>query len=286
MNNCGPQNAALVFMHIPKTGGITLRRMLKMHIACWPPSNLLNHDLILGKYKIQNFAERLEHIQTMRENQKRRIKYFEGHFGFGIDSYFLTPSNYFTLLRDPVERTISTYFHLQKPEVMERYDIPRLDFKSLMKMGKAWGGTHGHYFDNCHVRYLAGEGGRPVEVEFGKCDSSMLDLAKRRLREKFITFGLTEYFDESVVFLMGELGWNFGFYVTSNVNKARKPASELDQDDLEFVRQHNALDLDLYDWALSIFQERIAEAGDRFSKKVARFRRFNGIVNSLVGLVV
>lgn len=281
MQQFGPRQPQLVFIHIPKTGGITFRRMLKARVAVWPPNRLWNHERTLGFYKIGNFKDRLQWITTLSEKEKQRIKYFEGHYGFGIHEYLPGPVRYLTILQDPIERTISTYYHLNKPEVRKRHGVPEVDFEQLLTMGRSWGGTHGHCFDNCQVRFLAGERGIPIDVEFGQCDENMLALAKKRLAEDFFFFGLLENFDQSVVLCKRQLGWRFIAYITANVTKNRLSVESVDKRVLRLIELHNALDIELYNFGSKLFHERVRELGEPFLLDLAKFRRFNGIVNKI-----
>jgi hypothetical protein len=271
--------AALIFTHVPKTGGISFRNMLKLKVLLSPITNVLHHNLVLGQYK--HGAGRLEALKELGEVDRKRIRYFEGHYGFGVHEYIPIPCHYVTLLRHPVERTISTYFHLQKPAVRERLGVPRTtDLKELMMLGQSWGGAH--YFDNCHIRYFAGQAGYKVDVPFGACTRGMLDLAKRRLENEYTFIGLTEYFDESVVLLGQKLDWGLGFYVKMNVTHERKSAEALDDRTLAFIVEANELDIELYQFACDLFFQEIDVSGKEFGTVLERFRRNNRLLSAAV----
>lgn len=263
-----PRSNALVYMHIPKAGGRTFRRMLEVGVAKWPPTRLLRPDKVLGYY---GSDDRLRLLESRPPREKRAIRYFGGHYGYGLHEFLPQPTSYLTLLREPVDRCLSAYRHLQTEAARRRWDVPAATFAQLLGMRRNWAGAH--FFDNCQVRYLAGEHGRPVSVPFGDCTQNMLAIALERLDE-LAFFGLTERFDESVVMLKRLLGWRFIYYRPLNVS-APLPSGTITEADRELARSHNLLDLELYEHAAELFAERVRERGPAFQDTVRRFRRLN-----------
>src|SRR4026208_2316272 len=89
-------NELLYFLHIPKTAGMSFTNFIKSQFA---PSES-NPDVNLSDF-----------IKTPPE-QIAKYKFIAGHFFYGVDDFIKQKPVYITMLRDPVERTISHYAHI------------------------------------------------------------------------------------------------------------------------------------------------------------------------------
>src|SRR4029077_12394403 len=97
---------ALIFLHIPKTAGTTLNRIIEWQYS---PLSIFTID----PYGIRATSERLK---TFSEQRRRRLRMVRGHIFYGIHEFLPQGATYITMLRDPVARTLSTYyFILRRP---------------------------------------------------------------------------------------------------------------------------------------------------------------------------
>src|SRR6059058_5429994 len=97
---------ALIFLHIPKTAGTTLNRIIEWQYS---PFEIFTMD----PYRIRATPERLKRLP---ERRRRRLRMVRGHMLYGIHEFLPQGATYFTMLRDPVARALSTYyFILRRP---------------------------------------------------------------------------------------------------------------------------------------------------------------------------
>jgi hypothetical protein len=269
------KNFLVIFLHIPKTAGTTLKHILKLKYLSSCPSYFFNHRHVLGYYNIYEHEERIQCIKNLSKTQRRKVSYFEGHYGYGVHKLFPQRSLYITLLRDPLERMLSTYYHFQDPINREMHNLPKN--VSLMKLLSYGQSFNAHFFDNAQVRYLAGEDGNFIEEEPNKLNPEMLEVAKSRLSQNNLIFGLTEHFDESLLLFQRKLGWTSPFYVSSNVSKIRKNAEQPSGDEIDLIKKLNKLDIKLYQYALNKFELEIKQYGMTFWNDLKKFKQLNRV---------
>jgi len=89
----------LIFHHIGKTGGMTLRDIVTRQY----PAKAL-YEFPGGKE-----MERLDELARMKESRRRKIRCLMGHWIFGVHEHVPGPYAYMTMLREPVDRTISNF---------------------------------------------------------------------------------------------------------------------------------------------------------------------------------
>src|SRR6185295_12324969 len=90
----------LIFLHIPKAAGTTLQDFILRH---YKPG---------GKaFRFTGHQDQLNALAAMTEAERNEIDVFAGHVHFGIHEKLSEPATYLTMLRDPVERIISHYYH-------------------------------------------------------------------------------------------------------------------------------------------------------------------------------
>jgi hypothetical protein len=124
------------------------------------------------------------------------------------------------------------------------------------------------------TRFLSGKD--RDEVAYGKCSQEMLDLAKNNIQRHFLAFGLTEYFDESLIFFKRLLGWQkFPFYQKKNVHQQKSGRPELSSREQEVLLKYNHYDIELYEYARQLFESLLMKEEQSFQDEVALFKQKN-----------
>lgn len=243
----------VVFLHIPKTAGLTFHEILKNQYP--DRKRHLIHQVVRTK-KYIDFSYR----------KKKSIGLIMGHFLYGIHQFMPVSPIYLTMLRNPVARTMSGYdyivnnkWHPFHKELMDKkYSLA--DFLIQKKVSN---------FDNMQVRFLCGDNSMP----FGDVNDSHLELAKKNLVNEDMFFGITEMFDESMLYFKHELGWSLNpFYVKMNISPASNVnRNELDQKTMDAILNCNKYDLQLYEFAKASFENKIKCLGEEFKTELEQF---------------
>jgi hypothetical protein len=106
--------------------------------------------------------------------------------------------------------------------------------------------------DNLQTRMLCSDPGAWKKWRT-PLDSAALDEAKANLRDRFLAFGLTERFDESLRVILTALRLTIPA-ATERLRVGNHPAvSDLSPQDQRALAAHNRLDGDLYDFARGLF---------------------------------
>ena len=92
----------IISIHIPKTAGTTLASIIDYAV----------NRRILYDYRnlVPNEPEEIEKLKPFLE----RFEVIHGHFFYSKYGEHFPDARYITVLRDPVDRTISNYFHLMR----------------------------------------------------------------------------------------------------------------------------------------------------------------------------
>jgi galactose-3-O-sulfotransferase len=262
------ERPTVIFLHIGKTAGMTLRMILNRHFA---PSDIMvlrNRDLTPRAHRLRR-EETVRHFAHLPESDRRRARLIEGHTIFGLHEVVPRPSTYITLLRNPIALTISQYnFVARKPRHWLHEDVAATDMTldAYVRSGISL------ETDNSQTRALSGDTNTP----FGACSEQMLEIAKSNVEKHFSVVGLTERFDETLLLLRRAFGWSKLYYVQANVAPNRSPRDSIPPSTLRRIENQNELDMELYRWARQRFDEAIA-THHGFSDELRRFRRGNAL---------
>ena len=252
----------LVFVHFPKVGGNTLHAILE---GQYPQSTHIS----------SNGLQTLNEILTLSEQDMDNIDVIRGHMNFGVHKLFARPAVYISMLRDPVERVISHYYHALRDPRHPLYDkcvsnnMKLEDFVFQMTDN-----------DNGQVRALAGFADqlaffRKDYIPFGKCNNDILETAKANL-SNFKAVGLMERFDESLILFKRILKWELPpLYEKSNVANNRLRLPEISQKAIDLITEINQYDLQIYAYASDLLQKRIDQEGDSFNLELNYFGLLN-----------
>lgn len=251
----------IIFIHIPKTAGITLVKVLERQFGV---------ESIFQFREGASFGRSLLEYQTMSYFKRNRIRVARGHVAYGLHDLLGRPGKYMTLLREPVERMISYYYYVRRKPDSEEYDLARrLSLEEFITKSN-WTTA-----DNGQTRQLSGEPGAFVMDHFVKTSQSWLERAKRNIEQKFSLVGLTEEFDLTLLLLKRQLGLRDVYYYTANVSTGRPHKEDLSPSALRLIQDYNELDCDLYKFALELFHTRIVSQQPLLQVELDMFRKRN-----------
>lgn len=264
----------LIFLHIHKTAGTTLDRVV---------SRQYKADTI---FRFTDPEKSIIEYGRMPEKDRRKYKLITGHMAAAGHSAFVDPVHnhipspciYITLLRDPVSRVISQYYHvLRHPNVSWYGRVQGMSLRDFVRNKLT------PDLDNGQTRVLCTQQGNSSDVRaFGQCSVDMLEGAKRNLMERFAVVGLTERFDETLVLLQRTFGWRNIFYLRQNVSTNRPRRLDVPGDVKEAILECNELDIQLYRFAAEVFQQQIDKDAASFERDLKRFK----ILNKFLGRTV
>jgi len=256
-------NPKIIFFHIPKTAGMSLRGLLVRNYRNGPHFN----TNIAGDFSTKSWNEFLERINKMAPEELDRQVVFKGHMFFGLHEVLPGPSWYITFLRDPVERSISHYKMLCRLKA----SAPAHEIDPSKK---DWNMSEAPDFlrclDNFQTRLLAGT---DVTLPFGACTEEHLRIAKANMDRHFKFVGLTEQFDLSLLLLRRVCGWGWRFYIPDNV--APSTPFQMPAGVPEAIRRLNNLDLELYRYAQERFDRQVDAYGWRLKAELRLYRLGN-----------
>jgi hypothetical protein len=245
-----------VFIHIPKTAGSTFAAVLRDNFA-GGVHNLGNVYMGSGGFHPRALG-RLRDAPALRT---RGIDVLTGHLPFAVRERLAADTLYITFLRDPVERTLSQYHGLLKPN--RRRSLPGDgSLEAVLSDGEV-------IYDNLQTRMLSDV------AEPGDVDDRMLEQAKHNLRSGFTAFGLAERFDESLVLFKRLLGLRTIVYVQRRVS-TRPRGSEVPEESVRIAERFNRFDAELYRWARDTFAQSVADEEIDFAADVAALRAARG----------
>lgn len=270
----------VAFVHIPRTGGGSVTTAIsKTYAEAKSVGNLQR-----GPAKTHRC---LAGIRDRIENWSGR--FLADHVPYGVYRQYLPDdTRYITFLRDPVGRVLSHYhFHARQGDqklqsIWSRFPqaagierdhharSPRDPSNGVdgnadysLEVGLARGIP---IYSNMATRFLW-DGDWLVD----ELPSDALGQAKQNIAN-FAFVGITERLDESVVLLGEAFGVGLMPYWLRHVNATRPADDETPAELRALIEEHNALDLELYRFALQRFDEAAAAAGD-LTPAVEQLRR-------------
>lgn len=219
----------LIFLHIPKTAGTSLRALINQ---AYPREEYL---LLYSQFE--------PHVLAAIQQALPNAKVLYGHVCYGVHQTLGISGKYVTFLRNPIERVFSYYSHNARDSGMAWYEAIQ-NGMSLQEMVE----RELTIETNNHItRILTGYA--PSQM---LDDDAVLAQAIANLERHFCFVGLSEQFEVGVQTLKTAFGWQIGEVPQLNVNPQ---SMSIDAATLATLEKYNRLDLLLYNYAKQHFDQ-------------------------------
>ncbi len=233
------QRRKLIFLHIPKTGGMTLINEI---LARNLPAEELRTD-IKGTKDYQDFLD-------TPLDEKEKLACVGGHIFFGVHESFKSPCRYVAFVRHPVGRIISNYYFTKRNQGHPRHAEAR-----TMPLEQYVLSKDDIELSNVQVRLLAG-------FPEGRLDETDLVQARANIEKHFACVGITDQFDASLLLMAKLLGFKNIHYTPWNIGWNKKtPRTDRMEEVRQAILSRNQLDLDLYNFCAKRLERQLAENG-------------------------
>ena len=272
----------LIFLHLAKTGGVSLSSILQKNICT---SNFLriNQDTIstsaLGTWAISDVVDA---FCRLTDEQMRNLRAAWGHFPGSLSGYLQQNSRLITLIRDPVDRIVSAYYYSKSlleakgtplsvsledyVQRKEHYDLGFENYMTRVVSGIS-------ELDPLEKNKTTGNSRAVTETDF-RCASSRL--------YDYMLVGLTDRFDETLILLAEDLRWSLAdiVYTPCNVTPLRPSLAEIPGHVATQIEKFNVFDRALHQQARQLLDRRITDYQGEFARDLAIFRELNCLYNS------
>jgi hypothetical protein len=234
------------FVHLQKTAGTTLFRRLRNHFgpdAVYPtPEHQRHPDAILD----------VDHLRDAFEREGDRLRVVTGHFPLCTTELLGVPFTTMTVLREPLDRTLSFLRHQKKldPTVA---DLPMDEVYGRPQL--LHGLIHNHMVKMLGLTADRMTHGASTLVDF---DEGFLERAEANLAGIDVV-GLQASFDDFCDELVERFGWDLGRPERGNATDdlVEEPSERF----VARVLRDNALDVRLYAFGEQLVRDR--RAGSR-----------------------
>ncbi|CUB58475.1 Sulfotransferase family protein [Bacillus subtilis] len=245
-----PTNELIIFIHIAKTGGTTLRGILEKQYN----SNLLN---MYADVNTGTLDSKVKIVNVLR-NHIDSAKCISGHFSFGIKYYELgidkpllpliktaRPIIYISMLRKPVDQIFSLFLHYKRNHWLQ----PEITFEDFIK--------NKLYILNYQTLCLSGT------------LTPNVNIAKQNIIQHFALVGITDMYNESIFLLKQRFHWKDFNYHKLNKSLNSDVKKNIPQKLIDLINHDNELDLKLYTFTKELLKIKI-DLLDSSQKEILR----------------
>ena len=223
------------FVHLQKTAGTALFKRMRHHFG---------DDQVYPRRDEARTAKVVLDVEFMLERLAADPGGYQavtGHFPLAVASRLPPGTRTFTLLRDPVERTLSFLRHQREVD-------PKFDGWTLEAMYEHRRETSANLLLNHQVKMLSM---RPDEMTYGALSTVVVDdahiaEAKDALLTRIDVWGIQERFDEFCAEIASTFSWDLGEPLFMNRSQPMPSSDEL----AERIALDNGPDLELYRFAV------------------------------------
>jgi hypothetical protein len=229
-------------MHLQKTAGTALWR--RLHHEFEPPmlypapeDGRLPETVLSVSHLLERWRERRDEIRVVT-----------GHFPLCTVELLDAPFTTLTVLRNPVERTLSFLRHAREtePGFSER-SLEEIYLEEIYEDPIRFELVHNHMVKMLSLTVEEMTDGAMTRVDF---DRSRLERAKQRLCD-IDAVGLQERFEQFCTELVRRFGWNLGPPIFMNRTGAADSPPAL----RSRIAADNAFDIELYEFARGLARE-------------------------------
>lgn len=262
-------HAPLFFLHFPRTGGTTIDDVFFNN---YPPEQILK---IYSQEEFQKYA--FIDLDALAD-----IRYITGHLLLTSTSpaqFYGKNVRAFTFLREPVKRLHSEYLFLKSWKNQHLYEYLNANEISFSQYVASQEKLLRYRGKNFMTRCISGD-----SLEYSNISES-LEKAKYNLKHSFMFFGIQERFMESMLLLSKQVQLKNILHQKMNALGHSAQARQLTPEEKAIAREYNQADIELYDYALNLLEERIREEGQQFQENLKKYifinKKFQNISNLL-----
>lgn len=234
----------LIFLHIPRCAGRTLRDIFRRQIG----SGKRHRALCEG---VKSFVKR-------PLGERHKANSLRGHTFYGVHKWMREPHVYVTLLREPIERALSFYYWFkQKQNLPFSKAVRELELGEFVSLRLA-----DSYVSNVMTKLLSGAYTQQgafgvIQGEYALdsiTDDNILEIAKANLHNEFI-FDLVEKFRDRGEERFGKLlRWRKAKRDADGHINPHPSVEEIDLETIKIIKQKNQMDIALYEYAKDILE--------------------------------
>ncbi len=238
---------AIYFLHIEKTAGTSVDKFLLDRLSrsdvC--PARLIND------------------LEGVSAESLRPYRIFSGHFTGGFSDFIGVPLKTVTLLRDPVQRSISQYAHIRRDPLAEHHKLAQ----GLSMREFCLHPATRPLIEDYQTRFLAGEAvdtpSRRVVLARTPSSSSERDQLLAHARDRLASYaavGVTEDLTTTLAVFCAALGLERSG-VAPYENPSYNRPKTIDRETLSIIRDLTQCDAILHAEAVDMLAQRAQKAG-------------------------
>jgi hypothetical protein len=253
----------LALLHIPKTGGSSLVKTIRREYGepfRKSPNAIV--DPILAEAKLRALGEAADSSRPLA---------VAGHMVFGMRDLLPPDTRYMTVLREPIERTLSHYAYLVAPRDPKSRPHGLLargtPYRPEMTLEQCLEDSC-YLPDNLQTRMIVSR-----RSPFEPLPPDALEQAKDHLAKRFAHVGVTERLDEMTALLTTAYGWASRLSLRTRVSRGRVRRTDIAPATLRAVERSNMLDAELYEFACGLFDRAVKENGAEVQLELDVLRR-------------
>ena len=244
----------IVVVHISKTAGTALRRFVRANLADAEVEVI--HKL---RYVARTPGERLDWFRewywTLEPGRRERLSCVMSHWAGYLLPAVDRDVDALTLVREPVDRALSYYFHKQRQH--PEWSLASLEDLAAERSLSEWrrhsrGEVLDRLFNNWQSRVLLAVFHDVSTLEPASASSDEAELWRQRLRELVdgvFLVGVQDRFEQYVGLLARRYSWQEVHVPRAKVNPQRPSSPAVSPGLREEILSYNWLDRELHEWS-------------------------------------